>query len=185
MPPSTVRRRPSARRAVPHRCGPRGPGDTWCLLGTRDEHEQHVWLSEQGPGAAPARQLPMRHPRRLSWAPPPLRTRSVTAFGGALIREVSTAVNQPRKQMLAGAWSTWAVGLVFCTPGIPDGSQTYSLPDGQSITVPRYRRLTFKSHRLSRGVDLVADGPVPVCVRNEAGWTLSATSTPAPEAMPE
>ncbi len=51
--------------------------------------------------------------------------------------------------------------------------------------MPRYRRLTFKSHRLSRGVDLVADGPVPVCVRNEAGWTLSATSTPAPEAMPE
>ncbi len=121
---------------------------------------------------------------RLSWAPPPLRARSVTAFGMALIREVSTAVNQPRQQTLAGAWSTWALGLVFCTPGIPDGSQTYPLPDGQSVSVPRYQRLTFKDHRLGRGVDLVASGPVPAHVVREDAWTFSVSITPHAHEMP-
>lgn len=122
---------------------------------------------------------------RLGWAPPPLRARSVTAFGGALIREVSAAVNQPRRQILAGAWSTWALGLVFCTPGVPDGSTEVALPDGQSVAVPRYRRLTFKTHKLGRGVDLVADGPVPAHVVREDGWTFSISGTPQAHEMPD
>ena len=59
-------------------------------------------------------------------------------------------------------------------------------PDrGQSVAVPRYRQLTFKTHKLGRGVDLVADGPVPAHVVREDGWTFSISATPQANEMPD
>lgn len=96
-----------------------------------------------------------------------------------MIRQVSTALNQPRQQTLAGAWSTWALGLVFNTFGVPpDGSTEHPLPGGQSVSVLRFRPLTFKTHKLGRGVDLREPAAAAVVTRMAQPWVRGKRECP-------
>ena len=115
---------------------------------------------------------------------PPLRARSVTALGATMIREATRAVTSAREQAAAGAWAMWSTAAVWVTYGVPDGAED-RVSGGHTISVPRYRQLRVRSHRLAPGVELVADGLVPFHVRAGTGWTFTASGVPTVEALPD
>ncbi len=158
-----------------------------------------AWLADVGTerremqddsGRVTGESVTYRHPGRhtlVTWSPPPLRARSVTAFGAALINEATRAVTSPRQQPApttgVAAW-TWRQAAVWATPGVPDGTEDWQVA-GQTITRPRYRPVTFPvSKRLAHGVDVLSAGVVPWHLRREDGWTLSASGIPVVEPLP-
>jgi hypothetical protein len=113
---------------------------------------------------------PGRHVR-VHWSPPAIQARATAvAVGRAMIEAEGAKVRTDRSGVGEIGWVAWSIGAAW------------SLAGSGGL------RLAFRSRDLGHGVQLVADGVLPLASTRADGWSLTSTGTPVtltPNETPE
>lgn len=118
---------------------------------------------------------------QVAWTPPaPPKAASTVAFGAAVNTDPLALRGDHRDRKAVAertAWLCWSVPATWAVPPALDAM-------GELVRGQGLQRLKVRSHKLTDGVEVVAEGVIPWHVRSADGWSLIAPGMPRDTDMP-